>query len=517
MPVVNLPLPETYVNVTRPVNLNITEQLRRICGINDKDFRVTYHGTVGVTKTEGSAIGTANTYDHGDLKFTNSGKFKITVNETYSELEQHLGKSRTVQRPPIFKDAALGVFLEPQYQQMETSIDVTYRSPDFNAASAFSDHFRTRMDQDLAHNTHELEYDYPMSKEAIVILKKIHDLREAQGGYGDTWRDWFYDCTPAHIDVLTKLDGTGGLVSFAERQVNVMGWTDSVMPPEPQKGDAGEYTVTFVYKYRYDRPVSMRFIYPLLVHNSIMPANLRPSYPETRYIAMQGYRSYQEYNYDAIRRKDIIWDEYLNGIKIPRYDDYRLYDPREDRKDLLRALICVDPATPRALLNLNELGAYSLSETLLHHLIANRTHITTPYNDIFTLELYRNGSRLGPAALELLEDGSVQAAMDLSVRDTYHIKLVMLLDIGKLSNVGLGNMSNSPDMAIDVLEGLGVPEDKLPYVISNRLVPEKDIIALIPTIKAVIKGKGKLTPLAYNLIARFTIHTHTEQKHATIR
>lgn len=508
MPVVYLPLPETYVNVTRPVNINVTEQLRKAMGIKDKDFRISYNGVAEVSKSTGSTIGDDHNLESNDPKFTSTGKFSIDVTETYSELEQHLGRSRTIQRPPIFLDRELGVFLEPQYQQMETTISINYRTEDFNAARYFTDMFRNRVDKDLNTILHELRYDYPMPKEAMKILKKIYDLRETKGGYGDTWRDWFYGCSPDHVDVLTKMDGAGGLVSFAEKQVNVLGWLEDTNPPEPARGKSGEFNISFNYRYRYDRPTGMRFVYPLMIHNSVIPSNLRPSLDTSRYIAFDGARSISEYNYDKIRRADAVWDEYINGIKIPKYDDYRLTKSEEHSTDVLRALIQVNNLKPTSLLNIRELGSYKLSEELVTHMLTNRKYSTIKHSDLFTFELFRDGHRLSGNALELNEDGSLTTKFEMSLRSTYHVKLTLLLDMTLLNSTGLKNLSRSPELALTILEAFGVPRDKLPKVVADRLIAKRDILNCFKYIKANKRNTRELIPAFNALVGKSLITVH---------
>lgn len=507
MPVVYLPLQETYVNVTRPVNINVAEQIQKICGINDQDFRISYHGTVQASKSTGSELKTDKT--PGDNRFGNSGKFSIDVREEYSPLTQHFGQARTIQRRPVFADPRLGVYVEPQYHQMETTVSVTYRTPNYNAARVFVDRMRNRIDRDMSIMVHELQYEFPMPKEAIVILMEIHRLRELKGGYGETWKDWFYDCAAQNVDILTKMDGKEGLVSFKEKQVNVHGWFTDNNPPEPQKGQAGEYTVEFQYKYNYDRPANMRFIYPLMVHNSILPSKFRPAWVSTRYEYLNAQMSLVESYLDYFRRENVTWDENLDGVRLPMYDSTRLPDNPMGYKCLLRALVQVDTENPRTLFNIKELGAYSLSEGLIEHLIANREDVTAHMENIFKIELIRNGHVLSHSAISLDEEGNLSTNFDMDVRSTYHVRLLVLHDLSILSSRGVESMSKSPEMGLTLLSSLGVPDAHLPKVIGNgKLIPKHQITALYPTIQAVRKGKSKFIPDNVALVGRFIIKTH---------
>lgn len=507
MPVVYLPLQETYVNVTRPVNINVAEQLKRICGIDDQDFRVSYHGTVQSSKSTGSELNTDKAI--GDNRFGNSGKFSIDVREEYSPLTQHFGQARTIQRRPVFIDPKLGIYVEPQYHQMETTVTVTYRTPNYNAARVFVDRMRNRIDRDMSIMTHELQYEFPMPREAIVILMELYRLRELKGGYGNTWKEWFYDCAAENVDVLTKMDGKGALVSFKEKQVNVHGWFTDNNPPEPQKGQAGEYTVEFQYKYNYDRPANMRFIYPMVVHNSIVPSKFRPAWVSTRYEYLNAQMSVIESHLDYFRRENVTWDENIDGVKIPAYDDTRLPTVPMGYKCLLRALVQVDTANPRTLFNIKNLGAYSLSEKLIEHLINNRDDITSHLENIFKIELIRDNHVLGYSALKLDEEGNLSTNFDLDVRSKYHVRLLVMYDLSILTDKGVETMSKSPDMGLTLLTSLGVPKDNLPKVIgNNKLIPKHQIKALYPAIKDVRKGKSKFVPETLALVGNFIIKTH---------
>lgn len=508
MSTIHMSLPESYANVTRPVNINVIEQIIAACGLADKDLKVSYMGEIETLMTVGSEIGTSNDPYNLRSKFSNSGKVGIEVREEYSELVQHTGASNYTTRPPVFRDHALGLYVEPMYHAMETTISVNYRTQNYNSARSFLDHFRTRVDRDTAILTHELVYEYPLPRTLVTILHEIHRLRELQGGYGETWKEWFYGNTTQGVDILTKMDGKGGLVSFKEKQINVQGWFEETGPPEPTKGDSGEYSIQFNYKYRYDRPAELRVSYPMIIHNQLIHKDYRPVMETTDYLRMDGVRSTLGSYFDSLIKQDFRWLEGYHGIKIPEFDTSKLPANRDGKKNLLRALVKVSPETPRTLFNLNNLGSYSLTEELLAHLIKNREHIVFNYADVFNLELIRDGSILHDHALLVSENGDVTTTFDMSIRSTYHVRLTMLEDLSKLLPVGLRTLSESPNLALCILSMLGIEDSKLPPIIADRLVPKQAIQDLYRDIRPITKHTHAYAPTMQGWVAKFIINTH---------
>lgn len=502
------PLPESYVNITRPVNIIVTNRIKELCGIKDKDFRVSYYGVAGGSKSLGSTTGLDQGSPESIFGFT--GKFNIDVREEYSELAQHLGKTKVSSRPPIFHDPAIRVSLEPLYHAMETTIAVTYRTQDYNAARSFADHFRSRMDSDTNVHSLELEYQYPIDPATLMLLKKIHTLREAKGGYGETWNEWFYGHTANRVDVLTKMDGKGGLVSFQEKQINVLGWFEETTSPDPQAGEAGTYEVSFNYKYRYDRPAELRVTYPVTVHNSVLPRDLLPS-NTTNYVKMVGERSNSEALYGYINKANGSWIEDIDGVKIPSFDDYRLPNLDSGSVCLLRVLLKVSEIDPTEVISLRELGSYSISERLIRHLIDTRDRVTYVGSEAFAIQLLRNQSVMNPSAIKLDENGVITTTSPMDVRSVYHLRVVMLENLSRISSDGLKALSRDPELATDILLTLGISESDLPNTVANKILPRPDIVALYSKLNPVIKHISDLTPNFIPWVGKFIINTHGEK------
>jgi hypothetical protein len=86
----------------------------------------------------------------------------------------------------------------------------------------------------------------------------------------------------------------------------------------------------------------------------------------------------------------------------------------------------------RTLVNLKNIGNYSLKQELLDFIKHDRSNIIKPYHSIIGLSLYEGAHLKDSNYLYIDEDLNVISTVDLDIRKTYRLRLYIVLNIDNL-------------------------------------------------------------------------------------
>lgn len=488
MPKVSLPVPETYQSITRPVYQAVIKQL-----LANTDVR------------EVAVIGSLG--DQEALPLNGSGHFKEAETAVFSHREKVLVRYRedhqeqTLLAQPavaedgryIFSDPLLKVGLRPVYSMIDCTLSVVFRGEDKQQILRWRDDIVRQIRNNRAEQLYEATYQYPISEVGIVTLMEIHRLREATAPYGDTFAKYWKDHTPDFkLTYLSTQAGGELLPVVTEQQVNILGYLDFTIPPEETKGEHGAtWEVSFDFKFQYQRPITFVLDFPIAIHQRLVPGKFydrRPNYtPE--WLADKGKI---DSFLDAPR--DLNWVRKSNylGIIAPHYDDWVPSVYSNDFINLFTALVAISPQNLRHVINLNELGVYSLKPQFLTYLLDQRVFAFGSNRMALQLEVYENDRPLPYTALELQPDGTVLCNRDLDLRSTYRIRINVLHYLDRLSTEDSTTLRKYPEVCIPVLRWLYPKLDAeriVPTVVANRIVKKEDYELVIPKIKVIAKTR----------------------------
>src|SRR5699024_7926036 len=107
----------------------------------------------------------------------------------------------------------------------------------------------------------------------MYVLSKIHEMREKQAGYGESFGVWLKNNFSNRFSVVTNSAGHGSQFVIREQQTNIIGYYEfgeQVERIEKEDG-AGSYAVEFSYSFFYDRPENVVLEFPTVIHNQIVP------------------------------------------------------------------------------------------------------------------------------------------------------------------------------------------------------------------------------------------------------
>lgn len=428
MPKLVLPVPETLESVTRPVVLDITRQIFKITRI-PKETRIYYPGDLEKDRQPGTSMRDDELFN----TFGTSPKITVDVDETY-ESDRIL--STAVYQPEnlfIFRDDRLDTYIKPAYVSTELSINFRFRSIDKVSAIKWRDDIRTHVSMMRDENLHDLTYHYLIPKEYIAILEEIHRLRELVAGYGEDFDTFLKANLTQRASLLTNLSGAHQEWGISERQMRIVGWFDFEGAPElgQREGEDDSWTISFAYKFKFDKPVECVLQYPLVVHNQLLSSKYRPTEPA--YQVEHYKRSYalSAQSFAAFERtRDTMRVASLPGIAVPSFDEFIPNSVVPQTLRVFTILTTIDEAEPRLLFNLTDIGRqWQLDDDVLEYLRQERATLSTAYKGVYGLQLYRNTDLMPDGSLTVDADLNVRMTSDPHLRNCYHVRLSIVTDL----------------------------------------------------------------------------------------
>lgn len=430
MPTIAIELNDVDAAIIRPVAAGIIEDVKRITGI-DKKCKTVFLGTLGRAAQPDSLIGT-------DPTDVSSSDMLIQFELEEDPLDEMALVNGVYNRNHhfVFSDPILGIDIKPVYTQTEFTLNIKGRFPDKNSAVKWRNEFRRFTMSGRRTNTHVITYHYPLPLESIVVLAELHRLRERRAPYNQTFETYIRNHIGDKITTLADQAGNNQTVAIAESQINVIGWFDIIAQPDPSQLDKEKstYEVTFVYKYRMDKPISVVMRYPLMVHNQILSNKFRsdevPYSVEKEALQSSVIQHTQDIfrsNYPGIKKG-------YPGITYPYYDDWLPVYRSPFHTDMIRFMLRVSTTDLKAVLDLNELDVFELDSLLLAYLSTRPIGPVTEFEAIIHLRMYCGQVRTEEPQLTMTSGLIVSSIVNLELRKQYHLIMGMLLDWTMLTN-----------------------------------------------------------------------------------
>jgi len=321
---------------------------------------------------------------------------------------------------------------------------------------------------------HTAEYHYLIPPEFLVILQELHRMREAVDGYDETFEHWFKTNSTNNLTQLTTLAGTHASYGIVEKQLRIVGVFDFDGVPEAgSKEDEGDtWTISFSYKFKYDKPIGCAMFYPLMVHNQLVDQKYRPNplvdipdvaenTPHNCPLSVSAFSAFEKTNNPVST---------MPGIAIPSFDEFFPNSIPTNTVRVFTALVDIDPTDPALLLSLKKLGSISIKPVVLDFLIGEVPFMFKDGGSIFTLNLYRDHDLLDKTHLSIDANLDIRATVPLSLRNYYHIRFGLNVDLTLIQQSALDRLRNNAAAAIAILSALDqslVTNGLLPNMLGN--------------------------------------------------
>ena len=464
------------MGVTRPIAENVLAHIFKITGL-PKDTPIIHQGPTNTAKLEGSDLeGSLNS-----ARFGQSERVFIVVKEGFVQEDLLTMQTHAKEAFSIFRDLDLGVELSPLYSQTELNISILFRAGDRPSAERWRNGLRRKIAEGRQAVMHEISYQYIVPKKLIGLLVDIYNLRENLAPYNEALQDWFKRCWSSRATTLVNMAGKEPELAISEIQNKAIGFFDFDTPPEHEKKEEGSvWEVSIEYKLRYDKPISVRATYPLIVHQQRLGERwFDREGPYTAFTPKQA-PSVSRHAYDAlVAQQQARRNRAVDGVQFPVYDDWLPRDKAPHTSSVFRLLVTVSPDDLHDVLNINSIGPFELQPLYLNYLLKYRQYVWDPNESVLLFELFE-GSKVRSDAV-LNADGSITTTKPMDLRKVYHLRLSALNDLHQLTPGAQERFRKDGDFAIDFIKGLGYdkvnPTDKsstgvLPKPVFNKAADE---------------------------------------------
>ncbi len=432
MPKLLIEVPDTEAGTARPVTMEIIRQIMRATGI-DKTTTIFYPSEEGEEAQLGSRIG-----DDGEKnKFPSTNKVMVDIEEDYIK-DRILASA--IHRPEnnfIFLDNSLSTYIKPIYSSTEVTINFRFRAQNKVLARRWRDDIKNRVSMMRDATVHTADYHYLVPPEFIYILQEIHRLREKQAGYNQSFETYFKEHATQRLTMLTNLAGTKDAWAISETQMRIQGWFDFEGVPEmgSKDNDTDTWTISFAYKFRYDKALACSMHYPLMIHNQPLSKKFRDSKPPYELEDQQRSYSLSMYGFSFFEKNPcLIPDQATTGVGIPEVDDFIPSQVIPKTIRVLTALVTINETDKRTLIDFNSLGKYKLNEIFMDFLEESEApYVHKPYQSIIQLTAYRNTNIIPDRFVTMNNKSVVSITEDLNLRDYHHVRLSLCNDLTYLS------------------------------------------------------------------------------------
>jgi hypothetical protein len=454
MPNIITPIDDIQDSVERPVVFDIIRQVMELTHISHKTS-IQFLGDEQRAAQKNSTI----TKDPiSENRWSYDEKVVIEVDEDF---DRNRLINKYVKQPEqyfIFEDDKLPIYIKPIYASSEVKITVKYKARDKNQAIKWRNDIQSHIAMMRDINLHEINYHYHLPEIHIEILKELHRLRENVAGYGDTFDDYFAKRLTNNASIITNLSGTEGIWAVSEKQIRVQGYFDFEGVPEKgdKEGDHDNWAISFVYSFKYEKPIECNMVYPLVIHNQLIGSKYRPSAKDYKLEDQPGAftssgRAF--YNFESDNTSLSIMGN--DGVSIPSFDEFIPNSIIPTTIRVFTALTSITEANKRFLFNLNELGQLQLYPKIIEFIkLSEYPHLGKAFHSIFALNLYRDSALVSDNALIVDSNLNVNSTIDLDLRKTYHVRLGLVTDVSYLRGEAVGRLRKYPDVGDKLIRAI---------------------------------------------------------------
>lgn len=492
MPNIRITVPNTKESVLRPVVLDIVRQLEWLTQIGTKT-PITYPDEHETPYQPGSTI---DDPEHAQGALHTNSRIAIEVDEDYDPANIYSTAVAQAEHRPIFMDDFIGVTMKPIYSPTNVKINFKYKAKSKTAAMRWRDDIRVRTSSMRDVNLHSVSYHYLIPEQMIDILKEVHKLREAQGGYGEDWANYMAGNSSTRITRIANMSGSQSSLGVAEKQARIVGYFDFEYAPEKgeKEGDEPTWTTTFTYSFRFDKPLEINLKYPTVIHNQVLSLKYRPQ--SESFDEDQQWRSYSM-SAEAFKEFE-IQDEHFNKIAgyrkiiaIPKFDEFLPEMQPSGTYGVFSALCQITNENKKELTNLRELVDVNLHPSILKFIDESEwSYMTKPYQSILNISLFRGFHLADSRAITMDQSLNISSVADLNIRVSNRIMMFIVDDISLLSADAIRRLRNYPEVIGLLFAHIGINDvqwEKYVNIIFGN-VPYNEFMQMSGVMKTVMNS-----------------------------
>ena len=473
-------VPVTYETITRPVATEVARELSRVLRLPEK-INILFVGQTGQAAQPGSAIDGSRPDD----TFGHDTRLKLEIQERAVEDRVLTMAVHQEENIPVFVDPALGVRIVPIVSMTEVLMSFTYRARSRAEAQKFRDDSLMRCANLRGENPLQMTYSYSIPNSMMHLLLAIHTLREAQAGYGEDFSTWLSNNITRRTTEVTTLAGGWPTLAIPETQVHNWGTFSQFVPSpdEPEKDkESGTWAINFNYRFQYDKVIGCLAVWPLVVHNQIIPPPWRhePNASGTQVDPWEQQRrgSYSRHAMDYLAGLgDNSCAQRYGPAVIPVYDEWEPKHVRPDTTTMVQVLVGVNPEDLTDVMDLRDLGDYEIDAEVLEFMKGEAPFMHSLGESIFHVSLYENDRPQSDTTLRVSPFLRVTSVNPMELRKTYRLRLTLVTDLFFLKRRAVERLCNGGPAALKILMDLQFrlgPQAYRPNLVKDRVITAAD-------------------------------------------
>lgn len=453
MPQFTYPIPDVYEMITRPTELAVIRQIAAITGTAEDSF-IEYGGMNDGIPTWKSLLNQDNAPTG---RFGSFNKVQVTAEERIDE-DYYLSTAylNPSDAKTVWQDSAIGITLRPIYEKVKTTLSFKYRTIDLGEARNWMTAMKRRIQMNWLDQSLQSKYKVAIAPTLMQFLYEFHRMSQAVEPDGVEFMPWLDKRFLQAHTVLTMLDGRYPQVVLKETQLDVVGWFGFTEIPKPQKSSQETaFEVEFTYEFQYERPTEMALKYPLMIHNQLVNRKFRPDHVVYDPVNLHGYATRSVSAYTELLRNMGQFNRYARAGRIlPFYDDWWPENPVASTTNVVQQLCGVDPNDPTLIIDFNNPGTFTISDTLMAYMTDTREDLTKRSRSAVHLCLFENDRLYEPSELFVDDSMCLRSRSPLDLKKLYHMRLTLFNDLFYLTSEAEVLIRSNPDYVTMILVGL---------------------------------------------------------------
>lgn len=480
MPNIQMEITDSDHMVVRPIVFDVVSDIMSAIGMS-QNTKILFPGS---SDPEDLPV---STFDRQvNPVFGRELKVPLEVTERLVEDRSRVNVYDVNENNPIFLDPDTGVTVAPIYSHSEIEIGLTIRYPNRNAAEQQLADMKMAANRLRERLLHEINYSYLIPGPVLVILKEIWRCRETNLPYGQTFKEYLKEYISDQVTTKANVANLKQALAKNERQIRVQGFFDfDVIPEKAEQEDNKQYyTFKFVYTFRYDKVVGISMRYPHVVNNvHIGDAFYEHTQPYQLGLRLQIPARTTAY-LDSFTSNNVVTG-FKDGFPIPYHLDWTPKHKMNGMAGILRCMTLVNPADPRDLFSLSELGSVSLTDEMLAYMRDDYQNVGKLHESVVTITLYENERIRDTGRVILDADLNMRTDFDMDVRKRYNIWISVLASARYLKPAAIQRLANRGSFAIYILKAIDYTLEKrglLPTLRANGTVDVKELMTALNSI-----------------------------------
>lgn len=498
-------LVSTYDNIVRPVALDVARQLVDKLNL-PRGIKVLLPGATENALFPNTELKKAND-PHDPVTFGYTDRWLLEIQENPVEDKILTTAVHQKENIPFFFDRELGVRCYPIYSSTELQFNFTFRANNRTLARRFRNEMLSRTASLREGLLHELTYYYHVPPMFLHLLKHVHELRESQGGYDESFDEYVVPRLDKRATNITDQVGKNQDLVIREFQVTPMGHFQLMGTVEQEEKDkeGGSYTTTMQYKFIFDQVINAVAEWPLMVHGQLVGEQWRSRHHP--WSSGKNTDPDRRLRHTGLSRHAMEWftDVYTNhceqkitdGHVIPVYDEWRPNFVIPNTSTLFIAMMGHEDPPGRDLFELMEdLDGFHLDPVLREFLVGEAPYMNTQGTSVFDLRIYEDDSPMYDGTLEVTPELMVQTTFDRDVRKNYHIRLALVHDLFTLNTAAWERLRAGGEAAIKIINCLQfklLGKAFTPKLLGGYLISNQDLRLIAQRINDLkVPNKGPL-------------------------